>query len=56
MVQHIQSPHARDEIKLNKYVTHFLDGDGHAPTPNYTTMTTPLLSPGTQSAHSKTCA
>ena len=34
MVQHIQSPHARDEIKLIKYATHFRDG--HAPTPNYT--------------------
>ena len=34
IVQHIQSPHARDEIKLIKYATHFRDG--HAPTPNYT--------------------
>ena len=34
MVQHVQSPHARDEIKLIKYATHFRDG--HAPTPNYT--------------------
>ena len=34
IVQHIQSPHAREKIKLIKYATHFRDG--HAPTPNYT--------------------
>ena len=37
MVQHIQSPHARDEIKLIKYATYFRDG--HAPAPNYTSHT-----------------
>jgi hypothetical protein len=35
-VQHIQSPHARDEIKLIKYATCFRDV--HAPTPNYTSQ------------------
>ena len=34
IVQHIHSPHARDETKLIKYATHVQDG--HAPTPNYT--------------------
>ena len=37
MVQHIQSPHARDEIKWIKYATYFRDG--HAPAPNYTSHT-----------------
>jgi hypothetical protein len=37
MVQHIQSPHARDEIKLITYATYFRDG--HAPAPNYTSHT-----------------
>ena len=52
IVQHIQSPHARDEIKLIKYATHFRDGHAHAPTPNYTNHhSTVVPAPTARPAH-----
>ena len=41
MVQHIESLHARDEIKLIKYATHFRGR--HAPTPNTPTPLTTVF-------------
>ena len=50
IVQHIQSLHARDEIKLIKYATHVRDG--HAPTPNYTNHhSTVVPAPTARPAH-----